>query len=252
MYTEIKRLSSSHVVVIMIKDKYVGELKRKIPVEYILFERDHVIDLLSSTPSCVLTNEPRLQRLLAKKVHRNTRTLRASDLPDQSDENQESFAQATATHTEVPVPRVIIASERIVRGESDVVASNPVVLQPCEIYMKRQTRIFFSDLKENSASDTELSVVFSAQQRPYDVVAKSCFSASQAAAHTLHIVSNVLANDPSVSPSICSKAGTVPCNLEPDGAGFTPTVITMDNIAYVPPVSTLLMSFNCGGLFLIV
>jgi hypothetical protein len=53
----------------------VGELKRKIPVEYVLFDREHVSELLCNTPSCLLITEPRLKRFLAKKVHRNTRTL---------------------------------------------------------------------------------------------------------------------------------------------------------------------------------
>jgi len=42
----------------------------------VLFDREHAIDLLCNTPSCVIRTEPRLKRILAKKIHRNTRTLR--------------------------------------------------------------------------------------------------------------------------------------------------------------------------------
>lgn len=262
-YTEIvKKSAFGHVTLILLKDKYTGEMKRKIPVEYVLFDREHTSELLCTTPSCVLINEPRLKKLLAKKIHRNTRTLLRDatvEFGPLSPPNANTVIGSPpppTTTTEAGISHILISSGEVVvkggEGEKHLDTSGgvlsssdtAVVFKPNSIEEeKKRKRITFDEiLKEHTGLQVtgsgpivlEVPEFFTESTKkppPFEVAANNCYTQGQHSAHTLLVASKIMEFDSAVGKKFAfknnnSSSKTIPpidtTNEVADGAGFLP------------------------------
>jgi len=203
-------------------------------MDYVLFDREHTTELLCSTPSCTLITEPRLKRLLAKKVHRNTRTL-------------SSIAHIKMSELTGSIV-VGDGDKKIVEQESSVVAETPTILKPGGAgALRKNTRLRFLDLKASHLIESDAtSETYEGSKNPFSLVANACFSNRENQAHTLEVVAKVLEFDSRTVKNTTVRSG------DADGADLSPAIVVASKVVYIPPTSTLTMNFNNNGMFLIV
>jgi len=276
-HIEISRTPFVRVVLNRLRDKYTDELKKKTAIEYVLFDRDMTTDIICNSPTCIIRTEPRLKRILAKKIHRNTRTLREAtiDLAPQEDLNSSSNA------TESSYSHIILGdsgdksinnNNNNAEGSTAETTPSPpvVVLQPAsdadehEIRVARN-RVYYYDLKGSSDGDTEITVTLEEpHKKTFDATAQLCHVNGQSKAVMLQTVAKVLDFDSNQIKALKTKLKNSDSYVErtadgadfqqPDGADFIPITVAASKrkLLYSPPANTLTMNFNGDGQFFIV
>lgn len=211
-HIEITKIPYVQALLNPLKDKYPEDNKRKAQVDYVLFDREHTSDLICNSTTCVLADEHKLNRLLAKKLHRSTRTLTrdptmdfSSPPPDEahlllSPADDKPLSVLAETTELTPPPPASDKTDK--KPDSTVIVMQPKGFMD-EPHKKSSARIGVNDFRALTLGEgptTAHSAIFDRptyrlQNRPFATAAQACSKISPNNARTLHLVSKVINYD---------------------------------------------------------